>query len=73
MQKQNYKVSSQESGVLLKIFLNEVTDRPAQLFKLLWVVLVEVYSRVLGSIDYHIKKKNPFAWDIASTTKNLDR
>lgn len=73
MQKQNYKVSSQESGVLLKIFLDELKARPAQILKMLWVVMVEAYSRILGSIDYHIKKKNPFAWDIASSTKNLDR
>ena len=73
MKMQNYKVSSQESGVLFRILVDEIKASPGQVFKLFRVMLVEIYCRILGSIDFHIRKKNPFAWDIASTTKNLDK
>jgi hypothetical protein len=29
-------------------------------------------GRLLGYYDLHIRKKNPFIWDIASSTKKLD-
>ncbi len=72
MHKYNYKVSSQESGIMLKIMSQEIMSNPAQIFKLVFVMLMEFYCRMLGSIDYHVKKKNPFTWEIASSTKNLD-
>jgi len=33
---------------------------------------VEIYSRILGWYDFTILKKNPFKWDIAQSTKNLE-
>ncbi len=72
LHKHNYKVSSQEGGILFKIMRDELKDRPGQIFKLFLVILMEFYCRLLGSYDYNVKKKNPFAWDISSTTKNLD-
>ncbi len=34
-------------------------------------ILIEIYARLLGFYDYYIAGKNPFVWDIASTTKEL--
>jgi len=34
-------------------------------------MLLEAFCRLLGSFDFYVKKKNPFAWDIARSTKNL--
>lgn len=70
--KYNYKVVSQESGIMLNIMTKEIMSNPGQIFKLAWVMLMEAYCRMLGSHDYHVKKMNPFAWDIASSTKNLN-
>jgi len=72
LNKHNYKVSSQESNVLWNIFIQEIKSNPGQLPKMIIVILMEIYCRLLGSYDYHVKKKNPFAWDIASTTKKLN-
>jgi DNA-directed RNA polymerase specialized sigma24 family protein len=33
-------------------------------------MLIEIYCRLLGSWDYYIKGKNPFAWEIAVLQKN---
>jgi biofilm PGA synthesis N-glycosyltransferase PgaC len=72
LHKHNYKVSSQESGILFKILVDEIKERPSQVVKLFIVILMEMYCRFLGTIDYRIKKKNPYAWEISSTTKNLN-
>jgi biofilm PGA synthesis N-glycosyltransferase PgaC len=72
MHKYNYKVTSQESGTMFNIMCKEIMSNPSQIIKLVWVMLVEAYCRSLGSIDFHIKKKNPFAWEIAASTKNLN-
>jgi len=73
LHKHNYKVTSQESGVMFRIFKDELLANPGQILKLILVVKLELYCRILGMIDYHIKKKNPFTWEIASTTKNLNK
>lgn len=34
-------------------------------------VLLEIYGRTLGYYDYYVKKRNPFIWDVATSTKKL--
>ncbi len=72
MQQHKYKVSSQDSGILFKIFRQEIAERPHQIIKLFLVIAMEFYCRQLGNYDFRVKKKNPFTWDIASSTKNLN-
>ena len=33
--------------------------------------MLEMIGRGLGYYDFHVRKKNPFIWDIASSTKKL--
>ncbi|MDD2229224.1 MAG: glycosyltransferase [Candidatus Cloacimonetes bacterium] len=70
---QDYKVISQDNGALLKIMLSELKDAPREALKLICVMGLEMYCRMLGSWDYHVKKKNPFTWEIARSTKNLTK
>ncbi|MDD2332264.1 MAG: glycosyltransferase [Candidatus Cloacimonetes bacterium] len=67
----DYKVASQDSSLLLKVVIEELIASPGQLPKLLAVILIEAYARMLGSIDFYVLGKNPFAWDISESTKNL--
>ncbi|PID29033.1 MAG: hypothetical protein CSB55_02900 [Candidatus Cloacimonadota bacterium] len=69
----NYKVSSQNSSILFRIMIDEILQRPLTLPYILLTAGLEIYSRFLGRYDYCVKKKNPFKWDIAETTKNLRR
>jgi poly-beta-1,6-N-acetyl-D-glucosamine synthase len=69
---QNYEVISQDSGILLKISLNEIMKDPKNVIRFTGTMLMEIYSRFLGWFDFNIKKKNPFKWDIATSTKNLE-
>lgn len=68
---QEYEVVSQDSGLLLKIFWQELMDRPGDIFRMAGVILLEVYCRALGSWDYHVRGKNPFAWEISKSTKKV--
>lgn len=72
-QNQNYQVVSQDKSTLFKIISQELASRPQDTIRLSLVVLLEFYCRLLGSWDYHVKKKNPFAWDIARSTKQVKR
>lgn len=70
---QNYQVASQEGGILARVFMEEWKDKPQDLIKMLGVVALEVYSRALGSWDYYVKGKNPFAWEIATSAKKTNQ
>ncbi|HNQ42859.1 MAG TPA: glycosyltransferase [Candidatus Cloacimonadota bacterium] len=70
-QNQHYEVVSQQNSTLTRVLCEELKDNPFDLLKIAAVVLLEVYCRMLGSIDYYVLGKNPFAWDIARSTKNL--
>ncbi len=66
-----YKVISQDKGVLFKLFIDELMSKPSKIFFLFGTAFIEIYSRFLGWYDFKIKKKNPFKWDIADSTKDL--
>ena len=72
--KNNYMVSTMKIGNLFRLFNRLLKDTSWNFNTLLWTVgavLLEFWGRLLGDYDYFVKKKNPFAWDIAETTKNL--
>lgn len=69
--KQNYKVVSQDGGTLFLILLSELREFPKTAPKVFAVMVLEMYCRLLGSYDFYIRGRNPFAWDIARSAKNL--
>lgn len=71
IRQQHYSVASQDGGTLLRILVSEAAEHPLQIPKLLAVMAMEMYCRILGSIDYYWRKRNPFAWDIARSTKDF--
>jgi cellulose synthase/poly-beta-1,6-N-acetylglucosamine synthase-like glycosyltransferase len=70
---QDYSVISQDGGTLFRILLAELLEFPASAPKVFAVMALEMYCRLLGSWDFHVKGKNPFAWDIARSTKDLKK
>jgi cellulose synthase/poly-beta-1,6-N-acetylglucosamine synthase-like glycosyltransferase len=68
--KQAYKVASQDSGTLFWILLDEVIEAPKAAPKVLAVMALELWCRFLGSLDYRLLGKNPFAWEIARSAKH---
>ncbi len=70
---QNHKVSSQSGIILINLAISELIENPVNMFKLLGVILLEIWCRLLGKYDFYIKRKNPFVWDIAKSTKDLKK
>ena len=70
---QNYSVVSQNSGLLVSLAFRELCDHPHRVFHLSGTILLEVYCRTLGWLDFVVLKKNPFTWDIAKSTKKLEQ
>ncbi len=69
--KQSYKVVSQDGSALSSILLAELMEFPLSAPKVFTVMALELWCRLLGSYDFYIRGRNPFAWDIAASTKNL--
>ena len=72
--KNNYMVSTMKIGNLFRLFARLLKDTSWNSKRLAWTVgavLLEIWGRFLGDYDYFVKKENPFAWNIAKTTKNL--
>ena len=69
---QDYSVVSQDKGILLKLACQEIGKQPAGLFFLFGTAFLEIWSRFLGWYDFKIMKKNPYKWDVAASTKNLN-
>jgi biofilm PGA synthesis N-glycosyltransferase PgaC len=72
-EKYGYRVSSLQSGRVLRLALGEIWGA----LRLIWILFalgtVEALSRVLGWWDYRIRRRNHVVWDIAWTTKEVKR
>jgi cellulose synthase/poly-beta-1,6-N-acetylglucosamine synthase-like glycosyltransferase len=68
---QNYTVSTTNGLRIAKLLLSDMKWGPRSVIWTIGAVLLECYGRFLGLYDFYVKKKNPFKWDIASSTKNL--
>ena len=71
---QKYQVSTTKISNIFALFcqlLNTVSWNGKTVLWTCGAVFLELTGRLLGYFDYHIKKKNPFTWDIAHSTKNL--
>lgn len=68
-----YKVSSLNSRVVLRVGLQQAFGA----LRLIWVLgllaLVEGWARLLGSYDYYLRGRKHEVWDIAWSTKKVDR
>jgi cellulose synthase/poly-beta-1,6-N-acetylglucosamine synthase-like glycosyltransferase len=72
-QKNSYRVSTNQPGLLLTVLWEEVRNKPVKIPYLLVICLLEVYSRYLGWFDLKIRKKNPFKWTMIGSTKQVNQ
>ncbi len=72
VRKYGYRVSSLETGRVLRIAADEVGKALRLIFTLFSLALVEAFARMLGTYDYYIKGDKQVVWDIAWTTKKVE-
>jgi len=66
---QRYRVSTLDSKMILKTLLQW---QPWNIKNTIWtlgVISLEAMARILGGLDFHIRKQVPVVWDIATSTK----
>jgi biofilm PGA synthesis N-glycosyltransferase PgaC len=68
---QCYRVSTQNCYQIIAALLAEIIWSPKYLLWTIGAIVLEVYGRFLGVFDFYVKKKNPFTWEMATTTKRL--
>ena len=68
--KYGYRVSSLQNRRVVRIALEEVWGAFRLLGTLVYLAILEIYSRMLGWWDYRVRKKKHVVWDMAWTTKD---
>lgn len=66
-----YAVSTSSALIVLHLFAKDLLVNPSRILWSLGAAVLEVAGRALGMYDAIIRKKNPFVWEIAATTKRL--
>ncbi|MBA3531859.1 MAG: glycosyltransferase [Ardenticatenales bacterium] len=72
-QKYGYKVSSLNSQVVARVALLQAVGALRLIGVLGLLALIEAWARILGSYDYYVRGKRHEVWDIAWSTKQVDR
>ncbi len=72
-QEKKYLVNSFNSQKLMKLTFRYIAKEKSlkTVFDIFIGILIEIYSRILGSWDIYVANKNPYAWDIAKSTKKV--
>jgi hypothetical protein len=70
--KYGYRVSSLESGRVLRIAGEEVANAVRLMWTLFALAAVEAFARVLGTYDYYVRGRKHVIWDMAWSTKKVD-
>lgn len=75
--KYGYRVSSLDNRRVARLALGEAWGAIRRTLRLLYVLTalaaIELGSRILGSYDYYVKGDKHVVWDMAWTTKEVDR
>lgn len=71
--KYGYKVSSMENMRVSRIALDEIWKAMRLISTLVALAGIEGVARLLGTYDYYLRGRKHQVWDIAWTTKNVER
>jgi cellulose synthase/poly-beta-1,6-N-acetylglucosamine synthase-like glycosyltransferase len=73
MREEAYEVSTMDAGRILRLLLRGHRWRLRPTLWTAGAIGLEFLGRALGYYDFRIRGRNPFVWDIAASTKRLDR
>jgi hypothetical protein len=69
---QSYEVSTKKVGGIFRVLLDDLEWKPRTVLWTVGGIFLETVGRFLGVVDYRVLKKNPYTWDVAESTKDLD-
>ncbi len=68
-----YRVATFKSTSVLKYVWKDMNWTPRGIVFMLGLMLIEAYSRFVGILNFYLRDKNPFIWEISHTTKQLSQ
>lgn len=66
-----HQVFTQSPANILHYVFKDQKWNPKEAIFMMLLICVEGYSRFLGVIDFYLRDKNPFIWDISASTKHM--
>ena len=48
------------------------TLKPKEIVFTSYLIALEAISRIIGALNFYLRDKNPYIWDVSFTTKNID-
>jgi cellulose synthase/poly-beta-1,6-N-acetylglucosamine synthase-like glycosyltransferase len=73
LREQGHEVSTLDIKLIFRILINGHSWKIRDTIWTFGALTLELIGRLLGYYDFYIRKKNPFVWDIASSTKDLNQ
>lgn len=67
----NFKPKTMDNLLVIKLLPSCIKFNFKDIFWSFGVILLEFSARVLALYDWYIRKRNPYIWDIAETTKEI--
>jgi len=67
-----YAVGTLKSGSILKYVLKDMSWKPRNIIYMILLIAVEAMARIIGNVDFYLRDKNPYIWDISRTTKQFN-
>jgi len=67
----HYEVSTNKPGNIISHVMATQRWTPREMFYMVLLMVIEAYSRLMGMIDFYLRDKNPYIWDISETTKEI--
>jgi len=71
MQEEHVKIENMTRSSLRLMLFHYQFKNVKELCWFIGGICIEIYSRILGAFDFYLINKNPFVWDIASSTKEF--
>jgi biofilm PGA synthesis N-glycosyltransferase PgaC len=67
-----YKVSTLKPKKILPYILKDLKWNPKEIAFTICLILLEGFARIIGTLNFYLRDKNPYIWDISFTTKNIE-
>lgn len=68
---QSYEVSTKNVGGIFAVLFEDLRFTPRVLLWTAGGVFLEFLGRLLGVVDFHVLKRNPYTWEVSESTKEL--
>ena len=65
-----HEVATHSSSKILKYILKSQKWNPRDIVYMVLLITIEIYSRVFGVLDFYIRDKNPFLFDISKSKRH---